>query len=635
MNRILLSTMFLGGTLAVFGQQGRNRVAPLAKVAGAAVAEQHFTQPTPVQLGQRSVFWSEDFSGGMPAGWTTEDVGSAPGELVTFVWTNDPTAVELAALSWTESAVFNSTTASNGYLWANSDRGLSAAPANQQQTRLYTTSIDCSGQNSVLLTFQSTIGVFDVAAFTGALVRVSNDNGLSWTDYIPHPCLDIPSSGTYNPPCDRWSYNPDFVQLDITATAANQSNVLLRFEWNGGWEYYWAIDDMEMSSVPDYGRQMLTSYLSHRDISEGWEFGRVPQNQMNGTIYMGADVRNVGVNAQTNLTISGASTPAALSASANFPVVNYPDTVSMYEAVSASLAVGTYTVDYTLTSNEDANETDVTDDAIQRKMAVDNQRYALDGIGVYDSPNLSDMGTYSFSNNADGASFMTMYPIQNNVTVYGLEVLLVTGTEAGSYLIGSIIDTAQVLASPSPVNLVPMVESDAVDITPTQVTNGSVYLPFDPPYVLNGGQAYFASVKLFSNAGASDLGILDDLTVPQPFFGSMIHLATPTTGGQSGTFSNGNALAIRLALTNSIGIGEQGTLEGVNLYPNPTNGILNFTAEKVDNYTIEVMNAVGQTVLQTRTNGNTKLDLSGEASGVYMVRVSNGNSTSVQRVTLN
>ena len=69
-------------------------------------------------------FWSEDFSGGMPAGWTNTDASSAAGEEVTFVHSTNPLDVAAAALGAAEGAEFLSATASNGYVWANSDRGL-------------------------------------------------------------------------------------------------------------------------------------------------------------------------------------------------------------------------------------------------------------------------------------------------------------------------------------------------------------------------------------------------------------------------------------------------------------------------------------------------------------------------------
>ena len=105
------------------------------------------------------------------------------------------------------SATFNAPSASNGYVWANSDRGLPAAPASNHLTHLTTGAIDCSGQASVLLSFQSLIGVFDLDASTNVKVRMSTDM-TTWSDFSPFPCL---ITGAAGPPCSRWSANPSWV----------------------------------------------------------------------------------------------------------------------------------------------------------------------------------------------------------------------------------------------------------------------------------------------------------------------------------------------------------------------------------------------------------------------------------------
>lgn len=96
--------------------------------------------------GQRNAFYTEDFSsGGLPAGWTTTDAMTPSGQTpVLFQWSNDPASVTSAAVNQSLILTFNAPGASNGYLWANSDRGLTATPTSNHLTQLTTTSIDCS-----------------------------------------------------------------------------------------------------------------------------------------------------------------------------------------------------------------------------------------------------------------------------------------------------------------------------------------------------------------------------------------------------------------------------------------------------------------------------------------------------------
>lgn len=188
-------------------------------------------------------FYSENFANGIPAGWTNVDATSLAAQAVIFQHSTDPAAVAVAALGYTPSSTFGSATAANGYIWANSDRGLASAPAEDHTTRLTTTAINCSGQNIVYLRLQSLIGVFDYDASTNVKIRVSNNNGTSWTDFVPFPCL---VTGAAAPPCTRWSANPEIVGINISSVAANRPAVLIQFEWIGGWDYFWAIDDIEL-----------------------------------------------------------------------------------------------------------------------------------------------------------------------------------------------------------------------------------------------------------------------------------------------------------------------------------------------------------------------------------------------------
>src|SRR5690606_23234021 len=153
--------------------------------------------------GQRAAFYTEDFSGtnGLPAGWTTVDDQTPSGQTPAgFGWANDPAAVTPASANQPLLLTFLAPAASNAFLWANSDRGLTAAPSTNHLTRLTTPPIDCSGQASVLLTMKSTIGVFELDADTAVKVRVSTD-GVNWTNFAPFPCL---KAGNINPPCERF-----------------------------------------------------------------------------------------------------------------------------------------------------------------------------------------------------------------------------------------------------------------------------------------------------------------------------------------------------------------------------------------------------------------------------------------------
>ena len=67
----------------------------------------------------------------------------------------------------------------------------------------------------------------------------------------------------------------------------------------------------------------------------------------------------------------------------------------------------------------------------------------------------------------------------------------------------------------------------------------------------------------------------------------------------------------------------------VSIYPNPTKGIVNITAEGIKN--IMVMNALGQKVFETSEN---QIDLSKFGTGLFLIKVETTQGVSMQRVII-
>jgi hypothetical protein len=84
----------------------------------------------------------------------------------------------------------------------------------------------------------------------------------------------------------------------------------------------------------------------------------------------------------------------------------------------------------------------------------------------------------------------------------------------------------------------------------------------------------------------------------------------------------------------NVAVSENNTLVGVNVFPNPSNGVVNIRTAELEVYNVEVMNVTGELVRTVRINGTSTMDLTDLAKGVYTVRVSNANGIMTQRVTL-
>ncbi|MBP9080613.1 MAG: T9SS type A sorting domain-containing protein, partial [Flavobacteriales bacterium] len=121
--------------------------------------------------------------------------------------------------------------------------------------------------------------------------------------------------------------------------------------------------------------------------------------------------------------------------------------------------------------------------------------------------------------------------------------------------------------------------------------------------------------------------------VGQPFDASMLWI--PNDDQAQFIYSNGNAMAIRLSSDATIGVQETANLDGVTLYPSPTDGPVEIRLETPGKMSVEVFNVLGKLVETARFNGtSTKLDLGGNAAGIYTVRISDGARYNVQRITL-
>ena len=202
-----------------------------------------------VFVSDRFIFFAEDFSDGrIPADWTTADPSGNNG-----LWTYcaDPTTGQANGCPpfWDDGlnaqVPFAASTASNGFVTVDSD--LIGEITTPHVSQLNMTPLNFSQATSVGIGFEGHIGVFSQPASTNALLRVSNDGGISWSEYFIYPDL-VP--GSPMPPNVRWSFNPEVSFIDISSVAAGQEYVLIQWQWTGRFEYLWSLDDVIITEVP-------------------------------------------------------------------------------------------------------------------------------------------------------------------------------------------------------------------------------------------------------------------------------------------------------------------------------------------------------------------------------------------------
>lgn len=609
MKKTLLLGICMCATLIGVSQSSRNF--PERKTR--TVLPQHPTSI--VRSGERAIIWSDNFS--VAGNWTTGVVASTPPAPATdpdtwVIGTTEPNGP--FAIPGIES-----TTAANGFALFDSDL---YCGGNQQAYVATASPIDLSSYPGAVLEFEQ----FFRGYYGECFVDISVD-GTNWTETLVNEDVEVNTSTT----------NPDLRSVDISSMVAGQATVWVRFRYysstevhgaNAGCDYAWMVDDVAIVELEPYNLVLNYGVISHTGTGE--EYGRVPQNQLSADMNFGAEVHNFGSLGQTGLTLHVLVTDDA-SATVVDETFNLGDLAAgqlanMDELITLPvLADGIYDVDFSVSSNEFASESNPDDNAITRQFAIDGDVYALDGIGVYDANELSATGSNSFAGAADGLEIMTYYELAVPTTVYGVSAELANGTEVNSAVIVSLHDTTQVFND----NLnTPLAQSDVITVTAADLAAGRVIGLFLPPANLPAG-GYYASVRLLSAANEYEILVLDDVTIPQPGNASLIYDPSDQT-----VYGNGNASAVRLQLNATVGVNDRNALEGVTMYPNPTHGMLHVSTPYVGQHKVEVVSMLGEVALNTRFSGTASIDLSTLAKGIYTVRVSHTSGSWVQRVAV-
>ena len=600
------------------------------------------------RMGGDCIF-SDDFSN--PSTWTTGYDPSA----CSLEW---EIGTGLSTGGFYPISTIESTTADNGFAMIDSDEYGGEEGGTEVEDSWFTTAspINMSDYPNVVLEFETWYRSYNSEK---CWVVISTD-GVTWPELTPND-EENPSEGIYevfpnisNDVGADVGNNPTTWRINISESAGGQENVWIRFHWTGTWGYAWFIDDVCVIEQPADDLVLNYGVVSHTGTGE--EYGMVPKDQVGGTMSYGGEVFNFGINNQSDVElsmdlskdgdviISGETdfTMYSVDADGFYSVVETDGMIDNDESVyfemmdeNPSTEIGMYTADFTVNSMAEMDgSANFSNNISSREFMISEDLYSLDGIDVYSDSDVTRMGTGSFTDGTDGFMMMAYYEIAQETDVAGLQIMLDSYlygenalTVSGGEMIISLRDTAAVFAetfSPSET----LVESDFYMLTEQDVSNGYVEIPFDSPYTLSAG-GYFACVEMYSNNNDTDMYILDDETVPQPAFASVIFIP----GDQ--VYTNGTAAGIRMKLGSGQGFNvEEDLVSGISVYPNPSTGILNIDFETNDSFSVEVTNIIGEIVLLKDVESNTSIDLSNFDKGTYLVKVSNSNLSKTERIVI-
>ncbi|MFM7106159.1 MAG: hypothetical protein ACKOW8_11605, partial [Flavobacteriales bacterium] len=436
--------------------------------------------------------------------------------------------------------------ASNGYAMYNSD-GFNNQTANYEQAHITTANpISLSGNTNVTLEFETQYRPFnDEQAF----LVVSTDGTFPLLD---DPNMDISTlPGVYRvwEPGELTQSvspgNPTTRSFDISDIAGGQPQVWVRLQFTGIWGYAWYVDDIKISVQNDYDVALTLPYVSQ--FGDGVEYGSVPQSQLNADLYVGGAAINEGAQTLTNVSVN------AFCINQNDGLEYFNETFFIGDLLSgeglfadmlpaiSTLPIGNYVVYYSVSSDQDFLESDFTDNYQTTYFSVTDGYYAIDAVGAVPAGTetlTAGLGTASFTGSADNLVLMNYYTITQTTILSGVQVLINTNsTSEGAQIVPAVFNTQDVFANDVSA---PNFLGNTYTVSAADIANGYVNLPFDGPITLVPG-AYYFGVKLYSNDNTANIRILDDFTLEQPAFASMINL--PSDGV---TYTNGNAFAIEL-----------------------------------------------------------------------------------------
>ena len=533
-----------------------------------------------------------------------------------------------------------STSAANGYAMLDSDAyGGDGSGAIESSWMTTASPINLSSNTNVLLSFETNYRQFDTQCF---IVTSTNNN--DW------PELNVDFDASTNPNVyalwedygnnDGVESNPTTVNVNISGSAGNQSQVWVRFHHTGTWGYSWFVDDASISNLQANDIVLNEAWASTFQNSE---YGRTPVAQLSDSLALGGEIYNFGSATQTGIELSIAIQNSAGATMASnvesFPSLEQDSTDLLQTAVAVDLAEGVYTLNATLTSDEDNEEGQYFENnSYSREFAITKNLYSLDGIGVYDEEDLliSNIGTGN-TGTGEGNTLLVRYLILEETSIVGLEVAISSQSNAGGQIFSFLLPESSLLNEDGSLNQSADVYSgriaeneDGVTVTQNNIDNNLVYIPL-PETTLAPG-FYYACAELYTAGGDADaLQVLDDETVWEPYGASLYFTADDQT-----VYTNGTAVAIRMALGDYVNLDENENNTLFSVVPNPSNGVFTVTTDKNDFYTLDVVNVLGEVISSKTIEGaiNETIDISNFDAGIYLVKLTTSTAQNVQRVVI-
>lgn len=455
-------------------------------------------------------------------------------------------------------------------------------------------------------------------------VRVSGDNGVTWTDY---PMSSAPGGAFASGyPNLQDSDNPQVELINISAVAGNADDVLIQFYYddNDFWGWYWVVDDIEIVETDEFDLAVTGLHWgSEINYDARLPYYQVPVNQISA-INIGGRVTNFGYGNQTDVVFSIDETTSSFNgSSANASLATFAvDTMELTTQFTPS-GLGTYTFDASVTSPEtDAFPSDNTADGIVSMTVTEN-------IYARDMDNRTGGSLNRDGSVAAGYQVGNIFDIVTGDVLYAVDFYVSPSTDVESDYNATLyqLDAGEFS----------YIEETNYGIIEASDLDTWITVTFDTPQTLQAGQSYL--VVIGSQGGIGENGLVTGTSGSSEaqtsfFYDFLDDTWYFTTSTPMVRMNFSESLSTENIADNNMNL---------NVYPNPAKEIanVNYELENNSNVTFTVSDLSGKIVFTTTENNvgagkhTIAVPTNGFANGVYTYTFTAGNAVITEKLVIN
>ena len=543
-----------------------------------------FEQPKGITL------WQNDFS--VQSDWATSNnpTGTPPHTAGDWLITTDLNAIPRAELKPAAH-----TTASNGYALIDSDGA--GQNSVQNASIYYTGTINLTGQPFVVMTFEQSHRRYAESTY----VIYSTNGGTTWNE------IEVNAGMTTN----TNTTNPDQVQVNLSAQIGNSPNVKIGFKYTGNWDWFWAVDDVKISTPDDYDLEMTGVYWgSTASWGERLAYYQIPLAQL-APINFGGIVSNLGAIDQTDVVFTAALASGAWTGSslASTVLAGAYDTLEVTAAITPPAVVTNHVVNLSVSSGAT--------DAVPANNSIPNAATISINNFIY----ARDKGTIASGSYNAGLAFEVgnIFDIVSTASLSGIDVVINSAAVAGASMYIRLYSI-----DPTTGDFIFVDESNPYTLT-TANLGQKITLPLQLGLsTLNAGESYLVVAGAYGDGGATN-----DLVV------GTAGVSLPQTSfylDETGTwFYTTSTPMVRMNFDPTVGLSENATSTSLSVYPNPSSDVVTIESNMTEG-SIEIIDLTGKVVANQTVNGvTTAFNTAALTNGMYTVILTNGSTVETRK----